>query len=52
MDNRLSMHSHFRFGQIRIYKTAKLRKKDVNEQADDEIPAKIFSLFIKNNKKK
>ena len=51
IDKRLSMHSHFRFSQMRINKNIKHSKKDLKEQADNDLPAKTNSLFINNNKK-
>ena len=51
IDKRLSMHSHFRFDQIRTNKNTKHSKKDLKEQSDNDLPAKTISLFINNNKK-
>lgn len=52
IDNRLSMHSHFRFSQMRINKNIKNSKKDLKEQADNDLQAKRICLFINNNKEK
>jgi hypothetical protein len=52
IDKGLSMHSHFRFGQIRTNKNTKHSNKGLKEQACNDLTAKILSLFIKNNKNK
>lgn len=52
IDRRLSMHSHFRFSQIRMNKNTKYSKDDLKEQACNAPSNKTLSLFIKNDKNK